>query len=265
MEDKRFGLTTFQLKIIAIVTMLIDHVGYVFYIQLGAAYTYFRIIGRIAFPIFCFLLVQGFTHTHSKKAYAARLALFCLISEPFFDRAFHYTWYYPDNQNVFFTLLIGFCTIWLIDTVWKWEPEKKALGWLKDLLPLVIAVGACALACVLQTDYSYKGVLFILGFYCFRKNPLAAAIYFVIVNYITGNNRPEYLISYLQVSGGLKGIGSSYLGEYMKFAVQDAAVLAIFPILLYNGKKGRSMKWFFYGFYPAHLLLLYLIYGVCFG
>lgn len=241
MNQNKWGLTAFHLKLLAIVTMLIDHIGYVFYWGLGQWSTYFRIVGRLAFPIFCFLLVEGFVHTRSRRNYVLRLALFALISEPFFDLAFHRAWYWPGSQNVFFTLLIGFLVLWALEYF-----ERNLIGWLLCLL-------GCLVAQRLHTDYRYIGVLFILVFYLLRNRRGMAMLAMCLVDLLAGN-RLETALMWIQQTHSL-----SCLRYFpLEFRIQDAAVLAIFPILLYNGEKGRGMKWFFYVFYPAHLLLLYV-------
>jgi len=220
-----------SLKIIAIITMLIDHIGAVVLlhgyilpnspmIALGTSiadvynvYLVLRFIGRIAFPIFCFLLVQGFIHTSNKRNYAVRLFIFALISEIPFDIAVNNALFTLDVQNVFFTLLIGFLVIWLID---KWED--------KIYLHIIFIGLGMYLAHLLATDYSYWGVALITAFYYFRAWPVLQTI-----------------------SGSLLLLWEA------------PAIIAFIPINMYNGKRGLSMKYFFYIFYPAHLLLLALI------
>ncbi|MDD3339893.1 MAG: TraX family protein [Lachnospiraceae bacterium] len=163
-----------SLKMIAIVAMLIDHSAAILLfdgvilhnapITVGSdmyrLYLFYRVlrgIGRIAFPIFCFLLVEGFLHTSNKSRYAFRLFLFALISEVPFDLALHQRWFDTGYQNVFFTLLIGFLVIWLFD---------MAKGRLYFQLPTVIL--GCLLAAFLHTDYDYRGVLLIVILYLFR-------------------------------------------------------------------------------------------------
>lgn len=216
------------LKIIAIVAMLIDHIGAVvlYHAYLTApvtmgtpaydayrVYGVLRFIGRIAFPIFCFLLVQGFLHTSNKRKYAIRLLIFAFISEIPFDLAVFDELFSFKSQNVFFTLLIGFCVIWLIEKF-----EDKVL-----LLPVFVGIGML-LAHLLATDYSYWGVALIAIFYYCRYWPIAQTI------------------------------GGSILLLW-----ELPAVLAFIPINMYNGKRGLSLKYFFYIFYPAHLLMLTLI------
>lgn len=219
-----------SLKIIAIILMLIDHIGAVILYHgflarqllilpdttaynIYIVYQILRFIGRASFPIFCFLLVQGFVHTSNKRGYAVRLFLFALISEIPFDIAIHGSWWTFDSQNVFFTLLIGFFVLWLTE-MWKGNA----------LLQIIIAGLGMGLAYLMKTDYSYWGIILIVVLYYFRNRPVIQTI-----------------------------SGSIFL------AWEAPAILAFIPINMYNGKRGISLKYFFYVFYPAHLLLLTLI------
>ena len=134
---KKGCLSGSTLKIIAIIAMAIDHFAasiilYGILMQQNPSflghpvsmtipwwniYQVMRFIGRIGFPVFCFLLIEGFLHTSSKKKYATRLFLFALVSEFPFDYALFNTPFAPGYQNVFFTLFLGLLTIWAIDTV----------------------------------------------------------------------------------------------------------------------------------------------------
>ena len=129
-KEKRRGIPGSTLKLIAIFVMLIDHIAATvisnilvsvnffmmgsaasqdpYYQTMSAVYFIMRMIGRLGFPLFCFLLVEGFIHTRNKLKYVIRLALLCLISEIPFDLAFSGQVFYTGYQNVFFTLLIGF-------------------------------------------------------------------------------------------------------------------------------------------------------------
>lgn len=223
------------LKIIAIVTMLIDHIGAVIFesgymaayqnqwfgalsyentLLIWQADRWLRRTGRIAFPIFCFLLVEGFFHTSNRKKYLGRLAVFALLSEIPFDLCFKYSILELSYQNVMFTLLIGLLTITLMDEVRKKQPA---------LMFLPAAAGLAA-GYLMRTDYDWKGVLLITVLYLFHSFPLERTI-----------------------AGCL-----SLLWE-------APACLAFIPINLYNGKRGRNIRYFFYLFYPAHLFLLFLI------
>lgn len=241
MEKKGFGLSGSTLKIIAIVTMLIDHVaavvltpvlvsqgifsGNTYNNTLLMIYGAMRSIGRLAFPIFCFLLVEGFFHTRSRFKYAARLFLFAVVSELPFDLAFYQAWAADGHQNVFFTLFLGLAMLMAIDYF-----KEKLLPYIRNGKNLYSAIGqflifllAAVLAGAMHTDYSYFGIIAIAGMYFlhdYRGRMCAAeAVFF--------------------------------------FSFEPPAIFSFLPIWLYNGKRGLKMKYFFYVFYPGHLLLLY--------
>lgn len=218
------------LKLIAIVSMLIDHTAAAFIyhaillpnapISVGTnlyivyqIYKGMRFIGRIAFPIFCFLLVQGFLYTSSRKKYLIRLAVFAVISEIPFDLALKDQFFDFQYQNVYFTLLIGLLVMMLMEHF----EHHTAIQMFAVLCGMIIAE-------LLKTDYGYHGILLISILYFFRFH------------------------SSLQTFAG----SLSLLWE-------APAILAFIPINLYNQKRGLSLKYIFYIFYPAHLLLLALI------
>lgn len=226
------GVSGSTLKLIAVVTMLIDHIAAAVLARLlitgqgtPALYQiYFgmRDIGRIAFPIYCFLLVEGFDHTRDRKKYALRLLLFALVSEVPFDLAFSGTPLEFGYQNVFFTLLIGLLTIMAFDAVFEKNEWHTAV---RAVLMAVIALGGMGLAYLMHTDYDAKGVMVILVLYLTRK------------------------IRGLQILAGC-----------LAFCWWELpAIVAFIPIAFYNGKRGLNIKYLFYAFYPVHLLILYLI------
>lgn len=250
-KTKRFsGFSGTSLKLFALITMLIDHVGAIL-LETGLLpyiyasfftghhyttddYTFWRnvdtvlrMIGRIAFPIYCFLLVEGFLHTRSAARYALRLGLFALISEIPFDLALYGQPFSGEMQNVFFTLLLGLLALMGMQHMERLlEQHAPKLRFL-SLLPLA----ACALlAGLLRTDYFAFGVLFI-G-----------------VLYLTRQNRK------LQCLAGAVGV-----------AWETTAPLAFLPIYFYNGERGRlKLKYVFYVFYPLHLFLLALLRNLLF-
>lgn len=214
-------MNTFLLKLIALVTMIIDHFGAIFHEDIMA----YRIIGRIAFPIYCFLLVEGFFHTKNFKKYASRLLIFGFISELFFDYAFFGKLYFG-HQNIFFTLFIGLMAIELIENKdGKYKISKN----------LVIAL-AIILASLTFVDYAFMGIIYILAFYFNRNYPrkqkfLRIALTMLIIN-----------------------LSSSLIQQFS---------LLTLPILyFYNGELGPKNKLLqisFYIAYPLHLLIFYLI------
>lgn len=250
-----------QIKMIAVVCMFIDHFWAVFYttfsrlvnnpmLQAGlmtpeqmeillGIYNFFRSIGRIAFPLFCFAFAEGYAHTHSKGRYLLRLALFALISEVPFDITFQFGggpegWseeiarYWPMHwryQNVFFTFLMAFSGLWLMEktsALIKWKP-------LAFLLQCGVAFVACYLAeFKVRGDYDGFGVFFIFVAYFLRKNRI------------------------VQIAGLILATVLFNPGcEPIPFAI------ALVLMLLYNGQRGqRNLKYFFYWFYPVHIALL---------
>lgn len=233
-------LTSSSLKLIAIITMFIDHFGAVvvgqalfrlpnvvsdvaLYHNLRTFYRLLRLIGRLAFPIFCFMLVEGFLHTRSREKYLLRLGLFALISEIPFDLAIYKNWYYPDKQNVFFTLFLGMLVMYLVNRICTSEKiSRSRYQFLGSWLQALIIIVGIYLGYLLKTDYGEKGVFVICVLYLLRFH------------------RP------LQC---LAGAGA------MSF--ETGGPFGMIPVLLYNGQKGRiKLKYFFYWFYPVHLLLL---------
>lgn len=204
-------LDSFQLKCIAIVSMALDHTGAVLY----PSQIWLRCLGRIAFPIFCFLIVEGFFHTRDVRRYMGRLGVFALISEIPYDLAFRGVPLEYAHQNVFFTLLIGIGMMVLLERNREW-PVKA-----------VILLLAMWLAVLIRSDYNFRGVLLIFVFYIFHES------------------------RWLAVTAG------GFWNFLYQGVIQKYGVLSVLPLALYNGERGRKMKYFFYIFYPAHLLLLY--------
>lgn len=232
----RGGVTGSTLKIIAIIAMFIDHTAAIvlermIYMQkyasisLYGTYGVMRLIGRLGFPIFCFLLIEGLCYTKDVKKYAGRLFLFALVSEIPFDLGFAGKAFYWQYQNVFFTLFIGLLVLIVfryVEGKMSWNPIVRAV-----LHVPVLAAGMFA-ADLLMTDYSGMGVLTIAAMYLCRRSRL------------------------LEVGAGCAVLTAMALNEVPAF-------LAMIPVGMYNGKRGWNLKWIFYVFYPAHILLLYII------
>lgn len=207
------------LKILAASSMLVDHIGAIFFPQ----YSIFRIIGRTSFPLFAFLLAQGFLHTSSRKKYAFRLGITALIAEIPFDLALTGQIFSWNKQNVCFTLLLGFLNLCIVESTLHTQP----------VVGLFSSVLLCGIAQLLHFDYGWYGVLLILLFFVCRENLRYSLSSFVLLN--TG-----YALIYSNT--------------------QLYAAASLFPLICYNGKRGcLHLKYFFYLFYPGHLLLL----GLC--
>ena len=209
------GLSGFDLKCIAVFSMLVDHIGAFLY----PGELWMRYVGRLAFPIFGFLIAEGFVHTSNVRKYMGRLLIFALISEIPYDLARYNTPVYKDHQNIFFTLLLALVCIYALQTL-----QENFL-----LAGSVLAAVGILTHFIIKPDYGIGGIAMILCFYVFR------------------NQKMEQFLSVAAIN----------VCCYDK--IQQAGVLALFPIWFYNGKKGPSAKYFFYAFYPVHLLLLYLI------
>lgn len=162
----KFGINTFTLKMIAIVAMLIDHVGAVLLPQ----YRILRLIGRIAFPIFTYTLVEGFIHTHDVKKYMMRMGVLALISEIPFDLAFTGKLLEFGHQNVFFSLFLGLLMLYLM---------KKAPNELHSLLSVLAIL---FVARYLRVDYGYNGLLMVFWYYHYRDNNLMKILGIAFIN-----------------------------------------------------------------------------------
>ena len=209
------------LKITALLTMIIDHYGAVFQPNIMI----YRIIGRLAFPIYCFLLVEGYTHTSNIKKYTSRLLIFALISEIPFDLAFYGRIGFV-HQNIFFTLFIGLVAIYLID-------NKDAKYKFDSTLVIIVAT---VLATILRTDYQFIGIVYILSFYFTRNLPKKKKLSTIALIMIAIN-----------LAAGL---------------LQQFSLLSLIIIYLYNnepGAKNKLLQMSFYIAYPLHLLIYYII------
>lgn len=245
---KRFGLSSSALKMIAVVTMLVDHLAAVLLVKMViingtwelieyngsrllnllssenmsmiSLYQTMRNIGRIAFPIYCFMLVEGFMKTKNIRKYLGRIFLAALVSEIPFDLAFTGKFFYWDYQNVMFTLFWGLAAMYICNGIGQ-KTDNRLLRWSGMIVTWLFAMCAAEL---MLTDYGAKGV-FCIG------------------------------VLYLLRYAGWKQI----VGGALAFCWEIPAPISFLFIALYNGKKGASLKGFFYAFYPVHLLVLYLI------
>lgn len=227
MDIKKF-FTSRDLKIIAYVTMLIDHIGAIILVHLMSnfgnynlpieynglfdIYTLLRTIGRISFPIFAFGIVEGFVHTSNIKRYLIRLLAFALVSEIPFDLALRGTLIDFTYQNVIWTFLIGILALYFGE-----KSNNKILTFLFVLIGMFLGD-------FLNTDYGAYGVLLMFSFYYLKDLPIKYFIWGIILYYST-----------------------------------PYALMSLVPLFLYNGKKGMKSGRWLYGFYPIHFLILYII------
>lgn len=269
------GITGSTLKMIAMITMLIDHTSailvYGMSVKLMSYPLYMlsvvmRWVGRLAFPIFCFLLVEGMLYTSNKGKYALRLLLFALISEVPFNLAFRGSVWAADYQNVFFTLFIGL----LIMIGWNWarswgktvtehtgtggEDKRTWVGTriVQVLVCFLILVLGMELAQILNTDYAAHGVLTIAVIYLVRVGKDSNMYRKVCGTIGAGWRNPQATNRTLAMVAGCGVLTIMNLSE--AFAFIDVAMVAG-----YNGQRGWKLKYIFYVFYPLHLFVLYYI------
>lgn len=234
MEDRKSGLSQEGLKLIACISMLIDHFGVSIVRQLNTPwmidlYYVCRIIGRFAFPIYCFLLVEGMRHTRNPGKYILRLAIGILLAELPFDLLFEggFTWGY---QSVMVTLTLGAMMLLCM--------QKTA----EKVLQLLLIVPFAILAELCKCDGGAGGIVMIAIFAIFDQLSLQAAALF-LVNW-------QMIPSVTVTVFGVVVI------------IQLIAVVAMVPISLYSGRKlshSKALQWGFYLFYPLHLLILWMI------
>lgn len=202
--------------------MIIDHYGAIFHSDIDL----YRIIGRLAFPIYCFLLVEGYFHTKDVKKYAKRLFIFALVSEIPFDFAFYNKIEFM-HQNVFFTLFIGLITMYFLDN----KEEKYNFSRRAILITSVLS------SILLFVDYNFIGIIYILSFYFtknYTKSKRLALVSLVI-----------FLTNLLFINGN-----------------QQFCLFAIPIIYFYNGKlgwKNKIIQILFYLAYPLHLIVFYIM------
>lgn len=256
-QAKKKGLSGSTLKLVAIITMFIDHFAAViidrYLVSAGfqnlnqetillpenrslliiyGIDMVMRLIGRLGFPLFCFLLIEGYYHTRSKVKYGMRLAMFALISEIPFDLGFQSQVLEFTYQNVFFTLFFGFMTVWGIDAFCKWV-GKKIEGKIRFVPYILGTVAITAAGAVivelLKTDYASTGVITIVLMYLLHQKSHAGSI-----------------------ALGCLALTVSMPIEFTCFATVPLAAK-------YNGTRGLKLKYFFYLFYPVHILLLAIV------
>ena len=223
MEKKR-GINSFTLHILAMLFMLCDHL----WATLFPAQEWLTCIGRLAFPIFAFMIAEGCYYTSNVKKYMQRLFLFAVISEIPFNLIMGSSVFYPFHQNVLWTFLLGLLLI-------------ICLVLFMDYL----------LGTISMVDYNAAGILTVLLFYFFRKKTW--------VSFVAQFAGMYYL--------NVVMLGDLYypvtiLGHHFEIPQQSFALLALIPIWLYNREQGyhsKLFKYFCYAFYPAHLLILFII------
>ena len=238
----KLSLSNSALHILAMVFMLCDHM----WATVIPGNQWLTCVGRLAFPIFAFLIVEGYFHTSNLRKYVLRLLLCAIISEIPFNLMYSSSVINPFHQNVIWTLLMGLGWIHLNERV------KKRGNKLLSAVVLAVSVFAGYLLGIISfADYNGAGVATILVFYILRKRSLwcflgqVVLLYYINVEVLSG--------LYFEIAVG---------DTTLHIVQQGLALFALIPIWLYNGRKGYHSRWFqyvCYGFYPVHMLALHLL------
>ena len=238
----KMDLSAAALHILAMAFMLMDHL----WATLLPAQEWLTCVGRIAFPIFAFMAVEGYFHTHNLKKYLLRMLIFAVISEVPFDLMYGGTWFYPVHQNVIWTLMMGLAGIHLMETV-----RKKKRTFVYILVSAIVVILGGLLGTLSMVDYYGIGVLTVFIFYFFRGRKWwcllgqVLALYWVNVELLGGLMYPIRLF-----------------GMEFELCQQGLALLALLPIWLYRGRQGyhsKPFQYFCYAFYPMHMLVIVLV------
>ncbi len=230
------------LKVLAMVTMLCDHI---FGIGLSDA-EWLHVLGRLAFPIFAFLIAEGYAHTKDFKSYCLRMLGFALLTEIPFNLMMGGL-IHPFHQNVMFTFLLSLLLLRAVDRLM----EKTSSLLLKLLLVALFTALGYALGQITFVDYFGCGILTVFLFHFTREKRWGWAVQLAGMWYI----------NWMLLSG--YSFSLSLLGHELLVPVQAFALLALVPIWLYNGQRGpggKKFQYFTYAFYPAHILVLVLIF-----
>lgn len=258
------SVTLFDLKLLAVIFMVIDHVGLFFFSEHLA----FRLIGRLSFPIFAWLIVNGIEYSHNRRNYFLRLFAFALMSQFPYLLAFGAAIPGFSGLNIFFTLCLGFLAV----QVYRVTEEKKVISdWIegrkknldslfrgndrkseKSLSAQILSgtltfllVGLCALAgSLLTVSYGAGGVLCVFLFYLFRKNIKAMFVSQLLI-FIIFYTLPVFFIP--SMNGNLVAL------------IQPVGAMSVLLLAFYNHERGPKLQYFFYLFYPIHLVVLYFL------
>lgn len=225
MNERKF-FTGNQLKIIAAIAMAIDHTGSYLFPQL----TVLRIIGRLAYPIFAFMIAEGFTHTQNRKKYLLRMVIMSVFLQLVYAAVMGAAY-----QCIFVTFSLSIALCMLADNAIK---RNNALQWAFFALAVV---GVCFITTALPDVLTGTGFSVDYGFF----GVMLPVVVFMAKTKVSKLIMLTVMLCLLSAVYGY---------------IQCFALAAVPLIVLYNGKRGKlRMKNFFYIFYPAHLVIIYLV------
>lgn len=236
---KKTALDSFTLHLLAMAFMLCDHL----WATVVPGNQWLTCVGRLAFPIFAFLLVEGLFHTRDLRRYLLRLLVWALVSEVPFDLMYGGTAFYPFHQNVLWTFLISLCCIALIERV-----RARGVLWRTVFTAVPASAAAIVLGFLTMVDYYGFGVMMVLVFYFFRGRRWyhfagqLAGLWYINAVLFAGQQYPV-----------------SLFGWQFTLPHQGLALLALIPIWLYRGEQGphgKKLQLAYYAFYPVHMAVL---------
>lgn len=237
-------MSSFVLKIIAIISMVFDHVGDACIKHLSAM----NLIGRLAFPIFAFQISEGYYHTKNLKKYFLRLFLFALISQiPFM--LFMSTYTNAFSLNIFCTLFVGLLAIFIHDKVCNCSfnlfKNTKFDICIKQFIGILIAILLGLIAEFCHFDYGLFGIAIIFIFYLFKNHKITMSITYILA----------CILNY-----GYSAFLAGFNNIFWYVLLTTFTIIPIVFICLYNGKQGKKVKYLLYFFYPVHYIIIYLIF-----
>lgn len=249
-------MSSSALKIIALICMIFDHTQVVFY-----QYTpiWFRLIGRLSFPIFAFLTAEGYKYSKNINRYLLRLFIFALISEIPYDIVFQngtvFDLYnleinYFSSSNVMFTLFLGVLSIYIYENLIKYNLNK--------FFSVIIIILFSYISYFISCDYGQFGVLLIFFIYISKNRMIKIFTMFIFFILKYWSIITEYITRLFDI----KYFGYDVYADNYNLMIFIFTVFSLFFIYLYNGKRGFNLKWIFYLFYPVHLIILIFIYNL---
>lgn len=232
-------INALELKVLAMALMVCDHMWATVLPDIG----WISNLGRLAFPIFAFQIVEGFYQTHDRKKYIRRMLVFALISEIPFDLMTSGVWFYPFHQNVMMTFLIGLLML-------SWMERVRGTLWKYLLVSAICAALSIVLGSIVMADYFQFGLLTVLLFYWTRNWKYGWVVQLAGMIWIHG------------IYMGSLELTMHLFGQTIIIPQQGLAVLSLIPIWMYNGKQGyhsKPVQYACYAFYPVHMLILYFL------
>lgn len=256
------GLDSFSLKIIALILMVFDHLHY-FFSSIYPIPMWFTMLGRLSAPLFIFIVINGMCHTRNAIKYMMRLYIgniVMMVGDYLINRFFPLPFGAVVMNNIFATLFVIALMVYSIQRIVEAIVNKKKvfkyillfllpivssiIPLLLSKMPIAMMTAVTLLPNVVYCEGSIVLVLMGLGFYIFRKSKLKLSLFYII-----------FCILYVLL-GCLSGL---QILDVLKFDIQWMMIFSLPFILLYNDKKGKGMKYFFYAFYPAHIYTFALV------